>query len=212
MIAPIPRDDIVRRYRHLADVYDRRWRRYNEQTLHSLLDVLPLSGTERILDVGCGTGEFERLALARFPRVRFTGVDVTPAMVAQAQRKLCDTPQVTWCIAQAEHLPFTDEHFDVVVCGNVLHHVRDTAQFAQECARVLRAAGRLVLVDWCRDFWHCRLFHYWLRIVDRSYVRMYGLAELARVMEPRGLVVEDSSRFLAPPLYGMLRVVARKGS
>lgn len=208
----IPRayDSVVKRYERLARVYDRRWHAYLRQTLESALEALRLSGTEHVLDVGCGTGEFERLALGRFPGLMMIGVDVTPAMLAVAKQKLAGFSQVSFQVANAEALPFDLGQFDVVVAANVLHHVRSPLPFLQECSRVLRHGGQFVLVDWCLDFWHCRLLHGWWRLMDRSYVRMYRLREVVRLLEELGLTLDGATRFLTSRGYGMMRLLAQK--
>lgn len=203
----------VQRYNHLAQTYDRRWRTYLRQTLERTLVALkPLTGTEYILDVGCGTGEFERTALERFPGLTLIGVDITPAMLDVARDKLAGKAQVRFLLASAEALPFDAERFDAVVCANMLHHAHRPQQVLRECARVLRPHGQFVLLDWCRDFWHCRLMHAWLRLADRSYVKMYRLAEVTAMLQQCELRVTEVARFLAPPLYGMFRAVTSKES
>lgn len=202
--------DVAAHYDRLACRYDRRWRRYVRQTLERALDALHVSGSERVLDVGCGTGEFERMALARFPHLTLVGVDLAGGMIAIARRKLAGMSRVSFQVAHAEQLPFGHGTFDVVVCANALHHMRRPRQLLQECARVLRAGGQLILVDWCRDFWHCRLMHAWLRLVDRTYVRMYRLAEGITMLEEAGYLITSARRFLAKPCYGMWWSLANK--
>lgn len=196
----------VHHFGRLAGSYDHRHHRYNELTLTQALEALRLSGTERVLDVGCGTGELERLLRERYPRVTLVGIDVTPQMLAVAREKFRNARGVTFLLAQAEALPFAMEGFDAVVSCNMLHHVRSADTLLRECARVLRPGGRLVLVDWCRDAWQCRLAHYWLRLVKRSYVKMYRTAELVERATLLGLAVEEVSRFFVPPYFGMMRV------
>lgn len=200
----------VRHFGRLAGTYDYRHHHYNQQTLRRALEALRLSGTERVLDVGCGTGELERLIRERYPRTTLVGVDVTPQMLAVAREKFRDDPGVTFLLAQAETLPCAPEHFDAVVSCNMLHHVRSVDGLLRECARVLRPRGRLVIVDWCRDAWHCRLAHYWLRLVKRSYVAMYRASELVDCAARIGLIVEDVHRFFVPPYFAMMRVVMTK--
>ncbi|MBI1992050.1 MAG: methyltransferase domain-containing protein [Candidatus Omnitrophica bacterium] len=197
----------VRHFGHLAGTYDRRHHRYNQLTLSRAIEALRLSGAERLLDVGCGTGELERLLRERYPDVRLVGIDVTPQMLAVAREKFRKVLGVAFLLAQAEALPFAMEGFDAVVSCNMLHHVRSADDLLRECARVLRPRGRIVLVDWCRDAWQCRLAHYWLRLVKRSYVKMYRAAEVVELAAPLGLAVEDVSRFFVPPYFGMMRVV-----
>lgn len=206
----MPHRRIAPHYNCLARRYDRRWRSYLDRTLGLALEALRLSGTERILDVGCGTGEFARMALARFPHLSIVGVDLAPGMVAVAREKLAGLPQVSFEVATAEALPFAPQTFDVVVCANMLHHVQDPRRVMEECARVLHPGGRMALVDWCADFWHCRLMHYWFALSDRTYTTMYRLGDVSRMMEELGLTIARASRFLAKPLYGMLWMVAER--
>ena len=77
MSNPISSNSVVKHYDRLAQQYDRRWRGYIRQTLERALDALALSGREHILDVGCGTGEFERMAIKRFPELAMRGIDIS---------------------------------------------------------------------------------------------------------------------------------------
>jgi trans-aconitate methyltransferase len=56
-------------YDRLATIYDRRWRSYEEATLHAALEGISCTGTEHLLDLACGTGELERLLLDRWPKL-----------------------------------------------------------------------------------------------------------------------------------------------
>ena len=195
-------------YARLAARYDRHWRAYNERTLTVAMEALSLAGGELVLDVGCGTGELERLSVARGGRSRLVGVDVAPGMLAVAQQKLAGQPQVSFHVASAEALPFASATFDAVVSANMLHRLTEPDRFFAECARVLRPRGRFVLVDWCGDFWRCRLMHYWLRASDRTYARMWRLSQVQAQLSRCGLTAQRTRRFVAPPAYGMMLVVA----
>jgi ubiquinone/menaquinone biosynthesis C-methylase UbiE len=200
----------ARHFGRLAGSYDHRYHQYNQLTLSRAVDALRLSGTERVLDVGCGTGELERLIHERHSRATLVGLDMTPQMLEVAREKFQGVAEVTFSLGQAESLPFAPEDFDAVVSCNMLHHVQSVDGLLRECARVLRPRGRLVIVDWCRDAWHCRLAHYWLRLVKRSYVTMYRASELVDCAARIGLIVEDVHRFFVPPYFGMMRVVMTK--
>jgi SAM-dependent methyltransferase len=89
----------------------------------------------RVLDAGCGTGDFAALIAA--PEV--TCIDSSPAAVAATRaRGLHALP------ADLQELPFADATFDVAVANWVLYHVPDRARAIQELARVLTPAGRFV--------------------------------------------------------------------
>ena len=202
--------ETIRHFGRLAVHYDHRHRHYNQVTLSRAVEALTLPPAGCVLDVGCGTGELMRLVQSHHPQATLVGIDVTPEMMAVAREKFQHAPRVRLCLAEAEALPFAAESFDAVVSCNMLHHVHAIDQLFREWARVLRPQGQLVVVDWSRDFWHCRLAHYWLRLVKRSYVKMYRTAELVACAAPQGLIVERVRRFFVPPYFGMVQLVATK--
>ena len=86
---------------------------------------------EDTLDVGTGTGAGARAIRERFPTSDVIGVDVSPAMIAEA-RKLF--PEATFVEGDASDLPFDDESFDLAAHSNMI-------PFLGETARVLRPGG-----------------------------------------------------------------------
>jgi SAM-dependent methyltransferase len=89
----------------------------------------------RVLDAGCGSGDFAALLTA--PDVRC--VDLSPAAVGAARERGLRAE-----VADVQNLPFPDGSFDVVVANWVLYHVHDRALAIAELARVLTPAGRFV--------------------------------------------------------------------
>ncbi len=113
-------------------------------------EILPLVCREvgpvprRVLDVGTGEGQVARALVAAGPPGRqVVGIDPSGAQLAFAA-EAGGGP----CLVRGagESLPFAEASFDAVVCCLVIEHTEDPDAVLGEMARVLRPAGRLVLV------------------------------------------------------------------
>jgi ubiquinone/menaquinone biosynthesis C-methylase UbiE len=105
------------------------------------LDRLP-QPPRHVLDLGTGTGKAARVVARRFPDAQVVGVDLSPAMIAQAKRLLPEEfgERVRFEVADAASLAFEDGAFDLVVLLNMI-------PFFDELARVTAGGGRLVFVS-----------------------------------------------------------------
>jgi len=131
-----------------AATYDRHWlNRFLFEPSHALLlKELDEISPGRVLDVGCGTGEFGARLAARGWEV--WALDLCQPMVVQARAKaagLGGGALVT--VGDSEHLPFEPGSFDVITCANSFHHYPHQAKVLEGMFRVLRPGGRLLLLD-----------------------------------------------------------------
>jgi phosphatidylethanolamine/phosphatidyl-N-methylethanolamine N-methyltransferase len=101
----------------------------------------------RILEVGVGTG----ISLPGYSsRNRITGIDLSEAMLRKAQRRVADlslTNVEKLEVMDAEHLSFPDASFDVVVANHVISTVPNPEAALDECARMLRPGGEMILLS-----------------------------------------------------------------
>jgi len=124
-----------------------------------LIDTLGLSGSEKVLDVGCGRGLLLNGVARRLPHGKAFGVDVwrsidqsgnTPE-AAMANAKAENVEQrVELLTADMRDLPFPDSSLDAVISSIAIHNVpgkEGRAKAIREIARVLRPRGRLVIRD-----------------------------------------------------------------
>jgi len=104
-----------------------------------------------VLEVAVGTG----LNLPFYPaQVRLTGVDLSPAMLAQARERAVELGrEIDLRDADAQALPFPDASFDTVVCTLSLCTVPHERAAIGEMWRVLRSGGRLLLLDHIGSRW-----------------------------------------------------------
>ena len=206
----LPRQDssVPEQYDAWARVYDLFWARYVHQTLPVLHRSADVEAGERVLDLACGTGEFERLVLNATPNVQIVGIDLAPAMVERARAKLGAHSEAHIELADAHQLPFADASFDAVVCANTFHYFTHPPTVLREAQRVLRPGGRLVLLDWCRDFWTCRVMDAVLRRVDPAYQTCYTLDEMTALVEATSLRPRYDFRYRFDLVWGMMVVEA----
>ncbi len=118
---------------------DRTWKR-------RMLRKLTLGEGARILDIGCGTCVLEERYPLRASQV--IGIDITSGMIRLAQRKSLKSVSLL-SLADAEHLPFREESFDLVVSCYVPKYC-DTSRFVEELARVLKPGGSVAVYDFTR--------------------------------------------------------------
>ena len=109
-----------------------------------------LAPGERVLDLGSGAGTDSLVAAQMVgEQGRVTGIDMTSAMLTKARAAAVElrVTNVEFVEAEAEHLPFPDESFDVVISNGVIDLIPDKDAVFSELRRVLVPGGRLQIAD-----------------------------------------------------------------
>jgi arsenite methyltransferase len=109
-----------------------------------------LAPGERVLDLGSGAGTDSLVAAQMVGEAgRVIGIDMTPEMLAKARAAATEmgATNVEFVESEAEHLPFEDETFDVVISNGVIDLIPDKDAVFAELHRVLVPGGRLQLAD-----------------------------------------------------------------
>jgi SAM-dependent methyltransferase len=110
-----------------------------------LLDTLAVAPGDRLLDVGCGTGNVALAAAGRGARV--TGVDPSAGLLDRA-RERTGADAVTWAVMRDGELPVDDGAFDVVASCFAVIFAPDAAQAAAGLRRAAVPGGRIGLTAW----------------------------------------------------------------
>jgi SAM-dependent methyltransferase len=113
-----------------------------------VVEFAGIAGGEHVLDVATGTGVVAITAARAGARV--TGLDLTPALLEQAREngRIARLNDIVWTEGDAEHLPYPDASFDVVISqfGHMFAPRPDVA--IAEMRRVLKPGGRVAFATW----------------------------------------------------------------
>jgi len=96
----------------------------------------------KVLDAGCGTG-YGSAELASVA-AGVVGVDIASDAIDYAQSHFLQ-PGIHFALSSASSMPFASHTFDLVVAFEVIEHLTDQRTFLQECARVLKRDGLLIV-------------------------------------------------------------------
>jgi len=134
---PLLRGRLRDRFDELAPTWETRIGPHHLGAMSLALDGL--REPRRILDLGTGTGVAARDLAERYPQAEIVGVDLSPRMIAEAEKLLPDElgSRVAFQVADAARLPFADASFDLVVLANMI-------PFWGELARVTAPGGHVV--------------------------------------------------------------------
>ena len=114
-----------------------------------LLERVEMTTGQRVLDLACGTGVVARLAAEKVgPSGAVIGSDLNEGMLIEAARHVPPGLTIQWELADAQDLPFGDEHFDVVLCQQGLQFVPDQERAMAEIHRVLKIGGFAAVAVW----------------------------------------------------------------
>lgn len=159
----------------------------------------------RMLDVGCGVGNFHPLLIPHFARI--DGVDISPSSIERGQ---ASNPDVHYQCYDGHKLPFEDSSIDLAITVCVMHHVppENWPNFAREMHRVVRPGG-LALV-----FEHNPVNPVAVHVVnncpfDEDAVLLRSTKTKALLSDAGFEDVKARSIITIPPFSGVLRSVDR---
>lgn len=177
--------------------------RFEVNRYQAAYDLLP-SDKERLLDVGCGDGDFIFMAKAKLKEC--FGVDVSPLRIERAKERSKERPdRDDFHFSKYdvdEGLPFSDSFFDVVSCIAVLEHVFNPPNVLDEIHRVLKPNG-IFIVEVPNIAWiPCRIQLLFGKLpvtggvylgVDWEHLHNFTKSTLRRLITAKGFEIEGIS-------------------
>ena len=141
----------------------------NRQGFHPwIFSHYALRPGDRILELGCGTGETWEQAADKVPQgCRLVLTDASPGMVDTARERLSRFPFISFQTADIQELPFPDGAFDAVIANMMLYHVPDIGKGLEEARRVLKTGGKF----YCATYGEHGIMEYLSGLLGRFGVR-----------------------------------------
>lgn len=112
-------------------------------------EVAKISEAWSVLEIGCGDGR-SSLFLSGEYACKVVGIDSLDEMIALAIKRAKAEGlfhRAQFMVADAMHIPFSNCAFDAIICEAVLSGLVDKEKAAEECYRVLKSTGKLVVTD-----------------------------------------------------------------
>lgn len=154
---------------------------YNQWTLSKFRKYL----TGDILEVGCGIGNFT-YDLTKFGKV--WAIDINKEYVAKTEQKVDGKAQVGLGDIEKGEYFFNDRKFDIIICLNVLEHIRDDQSVLNNLFRLLKPEGMLILLIPAHQFLY--------GAIDSSidHFRRYDKSEINNRLKKVGFSIIKSRR------------------
>jgi len=126
--------------------------RVHDQVLKSVAISVQDLQPKRVLDVGTGYGMNLAFLARRFGKCsRIWSVDASPEVVHAVKKRMRrheDSRHVILKQADAEHLPFKGDYFELIVSLFSLHHLSNPKRGLVEMGRTLSHDGKMIIADW----------------------------------------------------------------
>jgi ubiquinone/menaquinone biosynthesis C-methylase UbiE len=155
------------------------------------LELMDLRASDRVLDLGCGTGWASRRLAKMVPQGEVVGIDVADEMLRRAEQTSAGYKNVRYVWGSAEQIPAPDNAFDKVLSVESFYYYADQGKALDELRRVMAPGGRLfILINLYRDN------HYSLLWVDelKVPVQVRSEAEYLDLLRQHGFVQVEARR------------------
>jgi len=162
-----------------------------QQLEDTLLEVIGDEPVGELLDIGTGTGRMLEILADRV--TRGVGIDLSSDMLSVARSNIERAGLTHVHVRQGDmyQLPLDDASVDLAILHLVLHYSDDPSKVIQEASRVLRADGRLIVVDFAvhtEEYFRSEFKHHRLGFTDEEIRQCFRSAGISERMEPCQLI------------------------
>jgi ubiquinone/menaquinone biosynthesis C-methylase UbiE len=140
----------MRHYDRSAHVYDAQYSEEQQTKIKTALTQLHLRKTDRVIDIGCGTGQL-LLDVCNLVKL-IVCVDVSRNLIVQAQARTKHSKEAVLMRADADYLPFRPRKFDMAFAITLLQNMPNPTQTLNEMKRITKKDGYLIITGLKKTF------------------------------------------------------------
>lgn len=170
----------------------RNWHSGKLKVVMSLIENNP----NNILDVGCASGWFLHQIRNKYHDANCVGVDKYRDAVIYGNKKY---KSIKLVYADAHKMPFRAGSFDLVICTEVLEHVKEPEAVLKEIKRVLKKNGKAIIEMDSGNFLFRAAWYWWTNIrhgVWRdSHIHLFNANKLEKLIKKSGLKIKQKKIF-----------------
>lgn len=184
-------------YSNIEDTYNESKAKHNINPDIYISSLLRNKKKLRVLDVGCGTGNYLMKQQKFFEgrgQIEWFGIEPSEAMLEIFQKNN-DNDSITVRLAEAEAIPFEDNYFDYVICNHSYHHFTDKEKAFGEIYRVLQKKGVYhINTIHPYDMKKSWVYQFFPDVYQEDILRFYSMDTLFRTLETTGFDTKIEKR------------------
>ena len=113
----------------------------------NLIEIMNIQNSDKIIDVGSGTGDLVKIIQRKTPRVSITSIDLNFEMLKYGKNNFTNNKNINWINCNAEELPFQDDLFDKYIISFCLRNITYIDKALSEAMRILKPGGTFFCLE-----------------------------------------------------------------
>ena len=113
----------------------------------NLIEIMNIQNSDKIIDVGSGTGDLVKIIQRKNPNVYITSIDLNFEMLKYGKNNFANNKNINWINCNAEELPFKDDLFDKYIISFCLRNITYIDKALSEAMRILKPGGTFFCLE-----------------------------------------------------------------
>jgi len=113
----------------------------------NLIELINIQDSDKIIDVGSGTGDVTKIIHKKNPNVSITSIDLNFEMLKYGKNNFVNNKNINWINCNAEELPFQDDLFDKYIMSFCLRNITFIDKALSEAMRILKPGGTFFCLE-----------------------------------------------------------------